>query len=593
MQLRWYQDEAVESSFDFIRNNKGGHPLIELPTGTGKALCVAGIIQRALARWPSTRVVMLTHSKELVRQNTDKLKALWPEAPIGIYSAGLDRKELGNPVTMAGIDSVAKKAHLFGVVNIVIIDEAHMVDWEKSKSRYRLFIEGLMKVNPKLRVVGLTATPWRAKLGHIAEPSEDGDDKARLFTGVSYSRIGVDDFHQFVGEGFLAPLHPLRTELTLDVSGVGTTAGDFNQGELQDAVDREYLTRAAIDESLGLAADCKQWLTFCTGVEHVEHTAQYLNEAGVSAVTVHSKQDSRTNDRNIRAYLNGKVRALCNMGVLTTGFDAPETSYIMMLRPTKSTTLHIQMLGRGTRPHPSKEFTLVGDFAGNAKRLGPINDPIIPRRKGKGGGTAPVKECDFCGCINHASAAKCQKCGELFPPPKPKITRFADSTKLMKESDDGNPVVEVFRVDGISYTLHKKFGKPDMVKVTYTCGFRMFNEFVCVEHEGYARVKADQWWRSRFGGNAPQSVSEALETIHLAKPATHIRVWSNKKYPEIMAHCFEGTAFGSIDPLHPDADPTAVSTPRIALGSDPWSLRPQGVELILPGSEDFEDIIPF
>lgn len=594
MQLRWYQEEAVESSFDFIRNNPGGHPLIELPTGSGKALCVAGIVERAIMRWPSTRIIMLTHSKELVRQNAEKLRVIWPQAPMGIYSAGLNKKQLGNPITMAGIDSVAKKAHLFGHIHIVIIDEAHMVDWEKPKSRYRLFIEGLMKTNPKLRVIGLTATPWRAKLGHIAEQTGDEDDAKRLFTGSSYSKIGVDDFHQFVAEGYLSPLYPLRTELTLDVSNVSTTGGDFNQGELQQAVDREYLTRAAIEESKELAAGCDNWFVFCAGVEHVEHTVQYLNEAGISAVGVHSKQPDTLNDENIRKAKSGEVKALCNMGVLTTGFDWPEASYGMILRPTKSATLWVQILGRFTRvaPWAGKTQAIIGDFAGNAKRLGPINDPVIPRRKGKGGGAAPVKDCEQCPNQCHASAKVCPMCGYMFPPPKPKITRFADSTKLVKDSDNGEPQVDVFRVDGISYSLHKKIGKPDMIKVTYTCGFRMFNEFVCIEHEGYARIKADQWWKLRFSAPAPQTVNEALTTVHLAQPATYIRVWSNKKYPEIMAHCFDGTAFGEIDPMAPDYDHTVVRTPRIALGSDPWSLRPHGVEVVDTAAY-VEDDIPF
>lgn len=577
MQFRYYQDEAIEDTFDWIRGNPG-HPLIQLPTGTGKSVVLGGFIQRAIQRWRGTRIMMLTHSKTLVEQNAAKLRSMWPDAPMGIYSAGLRKRELGHDVTFAGIDSVAAKPHVFGKQNIVLVDEAHMIDW-RAKTRYRKFIGGLMEVNPKLRVVGLTATPWRMGLGHIATP-QDGELGDRiLFGGVSYSKIGIADFHEFTCQGFLSPLHPLGTNLTFDVSQVSTTAGDFNAGELQQAVNKEYLTKAAIQESIALAGDRKAWIVFCTGKEHVENTVQYLREAGISAVGVHSGQSDTVNDANVKLALSGQVQALVNMGVLTTGFDWPELSYIMMLRPTKSPMLWVQMLGRGTRPAPwaGKVDCLVGDFAGNTDRLGPINDPVIPRAKGKGGGgVAPVKECEKCKTKNHTTAVRCQKCGHVFPPPKEKITTVASRSKLVKDLDDGNPVVEVFEVTGISYQVHKKFDKPDSIKVTYTCGFRMFNEYVCLEHEGYAAVKAKQWWTKRMAGDVPTSTADALEIVHLASTATHIRVHTNLKYPAILDACFDGTAFGTIDPMVGERITPTVA-PRIALGTNPWGLRPEGI----------------
>jgi DNA repair protein RadD len=592
MQLRYYQDEAIEHTFDFIRNNPGAHPLIELPTGSGKSLVLAGIVSRALYRWKGTRVMMLTHSKTLVEQNAEKMRSILPDVDMGIYSAGLRKKQLGHAVTFAGIDSVADKPHLFGKQNLIIVDEAHMVDW-CGKTRYRKFIGGMLEINPKLRVIGLTATPWRVGVGHIATPQEGPAGDRILFSGVSYSKLGVQDFHEFVEQGYLAPLHPLRTDLTLDVSGVGVTGGDFNQGQLQDAVDREELTKAAIAESKVLAAECKHWFVFCTGVSHVEHTVKFLNEAGISAVGVHSNQPDTVNDENIRKAKSGEVMALVNMGVLTTGFDWPEADYGLILRPTKSAPLWGQILGRFTRPAPwaGKKYALIGDFAGNTRRLGPINDPVIPRPKGKGGGgVAPIKTCEAiidgkkCNTENHTSAVICQKCGVAFPPPKPKMTQYADTSKLMRDADDGNPVIEVLRVNSVSYQLHKKFGKPDSIKVTYTCGYRMFNEFVMLEHDGYPAIKAKNWWKRRFEGSVPATTGEALDVVHLAAVPNHIRVHTNLKYPDIKDHCFNRTAFGTIDPMEFDGDEAeAIQKPRISLGADPWALRPEGIVTELPG----------
>lgn len=547
--LRYYQDEAIESVFSYFKAGNQGHPLIELPTGTGKSLCIAGFTERALSRYPRTRIMHLTHSQQLVSQNSAKLLDIWPEAPAGIYHAGLKRRENDCPITFAGIDSVVNKPHIFGHQDLVMIDEAHMVDW-KEETRYYKFLNGLQKINPKLRVIGLTATPWRQGVGHICEGG--------LFTTTTYSKIGVDDFHEFIMQGYLSPVVPLRTTTSINLENVGVVAGEFNQEELQVASDKEEIIRAAIEESLQMAADRNHWLVFCTGVSHVEHTTQLLNDYGVSAVAVHSKKpdgplhsiDPSTNNGAINLYMRRQVRALVNMGVLTTGFDAPATDYIMMLRATMSAVLWVQMLGRGTRPSSGtgKINCLVGDFGGNTKRLGPINDPVIPRKKGaSGGGEAPVKCCDHCGAYNHAAARICDNCKEPFPEPKTKLKANAASDELLKESES-NPVVENFKVDYTSYTLHEKKNKPSMVKVTYTCGLRMFSEYLCFEHEGFAKKKAHQWWTKRTTEEAiPELSSQALQNIDWLPQATHIKVWVNKQYPEILNHCFDGTSFGTIE----------------------------------------------
>lgn len=544
--MRIYQEEAIESIFEYFKLGNKGNPNIALPTGTGKSVVLAGFIQIALGKFPRTRIMCLTHSKELVHQNSLRLAENWPDAPIGVYSAGLKRKDLGYPITFAGIDSVAKKAHLFGHIDLVLIDESHMVDW-REKSRYHTFLDDLARVNPKLKVIGLTATPWRQGLGDIEGPEDN-----QLFTDRIYSRIGVEDFHWFVQEGWLAPVHPLRTTSKIDLTGVGILGGEFNQNELQAASNKEEITRAAIKESILLAGERKHWMVFCSGIQHVLDTTKFLNEMGISAVSVHSQQTQEENDENIRRCKSGEVQALVNMGVLTTGFDWAAVNYIMMLRATMSVVLWLQMVGRGTRPKGEDapfQDCLIGDFAGNAKRLGPINDPVIPKRKGqKGGGTAPIKTCEHCECENHTMAKICQRCGNEFPPPKTKLVEYAGTDKLMRDSENAAPQVDIFKVDFTSYAIHRKAGKPEMLRVTYTCGFRMFNEYLCFEHEGYARVKARNWWKERFPDDpCPDTSQEVLDASDFFPQVSHLRVWHNIKYPEIKAYCFDYTAFGTIE----------------------------------------------
>jgi DNA repair protein RadD len=182
------------------------------------------------------------------------------------------------------------------------------------------------------------------------------------------------------------------------------------------------------------------------------------------------------------------------------------------------------------------------DFAANTKRLGPINDPVIPRKKGQGGGDAPVKICGSCGTYNHASVTHCICCGAEFT--------FVVKLKMESGTDtlikDDNPIVELFKVDHITYSKHEKLGRPPMMKVSYYCGLRVFEEFVCVEHEGFAHRKARQFWtqRGEAGEAMPETTEFALVRAERLKAATHIKVWINKKYPEILSYCFDGTAFG-------------------------------------------------
>src|SRR5574344_2620203 len=154
---RDYQVQAVESIFKYFSNNTG-NPLLCLPTGTGKSVIIAMLLKKIFETFPNQKVLMITHVKELIQQNFEKLKSVWNDAPAGIYSAGLKKRESQQKIIFCGIQSVAKKAELFGNVDLIIIDEAHLVS-QNANSQYRLFIEKLKDVNSYLKVIGLTATP--------------------------------------------------------------------------------------------------------------------------------------------------------------------------------------------------------------------------------------------------------------------------------------------------------------------------------------------------------------------------------------------------------------------------------------------------
>lgn len=575
---RDYQAEAVKTIFTYFENNSTGNPLVAMPTGTGKSIVIADFLYQVFSMYANQKIMVLTHVQELIEQNYEKLMALWPEAPAGIYSSGLKRRDTYDPIIFGGIASVNKRHELFGHVDLIIIDEAHLVS-PNSKTMYNQFISALMVRNPHLRVIGLTATPWRLGQGHIAD-SEDDD---ALFDDVCFDITGLESFNRLIQEGYLCTLIPKKTQLTLDVDGIHMRGGEFIQKELQTAVNKEEITEAALREAMELGGDRKCWLIFTAGVEHAVDVSNMLNNLGISCGVVHGgnktyKMSKKERKEVIRKFKAGEITALANNNVLTTGFDHPPIDMIIMLRPTASPGLWVQMLGRGTRPfycqgfdlttqqgrllsieNSPKRNCLVLDFGGNTKRMGPINDPCIPYKKGKGTGEAPVKECvatlpngNTCNTWNHASVKFCINCGFEFKF-ETKLHLSSGTDELIKND---LPLVEEFKVDHITYSLHTKVGAFPMIKVTYFTGLRKFNNYVCIEHEGGAGNMAKRWWKERTNITMPSTTEAALELIGQVACSTSIRVWINKKYPEVMAYCYDGTHFGK-----EDADPLAeVST---------------------------------
>ena len=552
MELRGYQVEAVQAIYDYFAE-KSGNPIVAMPTGSGKSLVLAELLRSAYASYPTQRVMMLTHVKELIGQNARKLLEAWPQAPLGIYSAGLGRKEI-RPITFAGIASVVNKAHLFGHIDLVIIDECHLVGPADDTS-YRSFLAELTKLNPKLKVIGLTATPFRLGQGMLTDTIKDrnGNTLPSLFTDICHDLTGVDPFNRLIAEGYLCKLLPKKTAQEIDLRDVKTVAGEYNLGDLQAAVDRDSISKAACAEmvlhaKLGTPEERKRWLIFATGIEHAEHVAEILRNSGIDAQAIHSKMEDGDRDQWIAAFKkdDDRVRCLVNNNVLTTGHDFPMLDLIGMLRPTCSPGLWVQMLGRGTRPYPAKENCLCLDFAGNTRRLGPINDPVIPRKKNrKDGGTAPVKICEACDTYNHISVRVCTCCGAEFPEAKVKIVGVAASADLVKGE---TPEIEIFPVRTISYHSHfpRDTSKPPSLKVSYFSGpIQMFSEWICLEHPGWAGHKAREWWTKRSTTPAPTTIEDAMKLINTLQSPSHIRVWVNQRHPQIMAHDFTGTAFGT------------------------------------------------
>ncbi|NND99437.1 MAG: DEAD/DEAH box helicase family protein, partial [Pirellulaceae bacterium] len=324
IRLRNYQERAVNALFDYFHKHRG-HPLVGMPTGSGKSLVIGDFIRRALSAYPQTRILALTHVKELVDQNAAALLKLWTTAPVGICSAGLRRFETQFPIVFAGVGSVMNRADELGHRDLVLIDEAHMVS-PKETTQYQRLILALTAVNPNVKVVGFSATLFRMGQGMLT----DGG----LFTDVAFDLTSREEFNALLDDGWLAPLTPKQTATQIDTDPVKITLGEFNQKQLQKATDREAITSAAVEELCREGHDRKRWLIFAAGIDHSDHVAETLCAAGVDAVSLHTGPTSAPRDETINAFRAGELRAIVNNGILTTGFDCAEIDLIGMLRPT-------------------------------------------------------------------------------------------------------------------------------------------------------------------------------------------------------------------------------------------------------------------
>lgn len=576
---RHYQESGIVNTINYL-DTQTGDGLLGYPTGTGKSLIIAEICRRVCLKYSGLRILMVTHDKKLVRDNAAELLEQWPTAPLGINSAGLKKRHI-RQITFAGIGSIMSQIHLLGHINLIIIDEAHRIS-PKENTAYRKLVNRLRERNPHLRVIGLTATMYRMGQGMLT----DGEN--RLFTDIIEDWTTMERFNQLLAEGFICRLVPKRTAIELDVSQVGTQNGEYKLNELQKAVDRDEVTYAACLEAREKASDRQHWLVFCAGVEHAEHVTETLNRLGISAICSHSKMSDDDQDKAEAWFKAGKVQALVNNSQYTTGFNFPDIDCIVVLRPTKSASLWVQILGRGTRPvwptpigsaHAKnwhlwerayadkfnldnvadrlacielgpKPTCLVLDFAANTRNLGPINDPRIPKQKGKGKGEAPVRECEQCGSYCHASIRVCPDCGFKFPIAVKFGSVAAGDSLIIGDA----PIVEVFQVTAVQHRKHvPRDDRPPSMLVTYTCGLRAFNEYVCLEHPpGYAYHKAKEWWTERDvlveEDGVPTTIDEACARHHDLRKPTHLRIWVNKKFPDIMAYDFTGTAFGKQRP---------------------------------------------
>lgn len=538
---RYYQTEAVDAIFDYWQEEPG-HPLVDMATGTGKSGTLAMLIDRLLSGWADLRVFIVTHVEELVEGNFKEYIGLCPFGPTGIYAASLNRRDAHAQVLFGQLQTVWDKAAEIGHVDVLMIDEVHLVPSD-GNTMYRKLIAALLVINPDMKLVGFTATPYRLDSGRL----DEGED--RLFDRVVYTYT----IAQGIEDGYLTRLTSKPTETRYDMTGVHRLGGDFKKSDLAKATDKEELTQAAVKEVVAYvkAEDRKTAVIFCNGIEHATHVRDEFRAYGLSCEVLSGKTPKGERRKIIADLKSGKLWGCTNDNVLSTGTNIPCIDLIVDMAPTESCNRYVQRAGRGTRviyargmPLDTKEERIAAiaagpkpntrymNFAGNIERHGPV-DCVTPKKPGSGQGEAPIKLCMQCEEICAAGARTCQNCGSEF--------EFVEKPGFTARPTDVAILATVAEEDWRRVTDRKFFhhpgkdGKPDSVKIVYMAGYTAVSEWVCPAHTGFAKTKADKYWRAHGGKTPfPKSPLEWLERQGELKETAEISVVPNKKYWNVV-----------------------------------------------------------
>lgn len=506
MQLRPYQRDSIDALYEHWQDG-GGNGLIVIPTGGGKSLIIATLLREVMESWPLMRIGMITHTKELIAQNFAELLKVWPQAPAGIYSAGIGRRDTRHPILFCGVQSVWNKTDLIGHFDLLLIDEAHLIS-RSANTMYGKFLDALKERQTDLRIVGLTATPYRLDSGRL----DRGKD--RLFDKIVYEANVAD----LISDGYLSPLISKATGAEISTEGVHRRGGEFIPGELEAAAMAGDLVERAAAEIVSRGSDRRAWLAFCTGVDHATAVRDAIRAHGITAEAIDGSMPAKERDRIIQTFRHGGIRCLTSVNVLSIGFNVPHVDLVALLRPTESTGLYIQQVGRGFRKAPGKDTALILDFAGNVRKHGPV-DAVMPSgsKSGTGEGAGekqtPCKECPSCQTYVPNAVMMCPTCGHEWQS-APKHDEKPDDVDILsgRDGDGWVPVRDV------AYYRHVKKGfwdtGPPTLRVAYGIGLTTINAWYCFSHKqgSLAQRKAAAFWLEA-GGNmpVPASVDEAIE----------------------------------------------------------------------------------
>lgn len=543
---RPYQRRCADAFYSYY-DKHDGHGLIVVPTAAGKSIIIGMLATEIYQKWNSQRILILSHVRELIKQNHEKIMLCDPRAPAGIYSAALKMRQAHHPIVVATVQSVYKKAATLGHRDLCFIDEAHLLQ-DGGVGMYHELISGLLAINPLMKICGFTATDYRLDSGALT----DGENS--LFTDI----IIEIPLLELLQDGYLTPPISKASTAQADMSGVKLTAGEFNTKQMAARFNTQEFLNAALDSDMPYFTDRRSIALFCPTIENAEHVSFGMRQRGIECDVIDGEMSGAERENKLDRFRSGRLRALASVGVMTTGTDIPNMDCIVLLRATQSPGLYQQIVGRGFRVMYADGYNLksrdgrlsairtglkpnflILDHGGNIMRHGAITHVEKPRKREKGEKRSEkpkVRICKFCRSCWPLEATICGTCNSELIAERDSTASLdieASDADIMGTPFSRGEVAQWFDVEGISYTRHVKHDRPDSLRITYYSGILQFNEWVY-----FPSACANIFWPQRSTWTMPKSVDEALAAQHTLKTPARVMIHKKKQYYEVLRHEF-------------------------------------------------------
>lgn len=525
MELRPYQNEAIDTILGDIETQQ--FELLQAPTGAGKTVIFASLVERLLKAY-DMRILILAHREILISQTVFRMREVWPDVPVSMACASSGYVDLSQTVVVGSVQTLSRRLNELPMFHMVIIDEVHRLQPRGSKgtegefinqdSAYNSILERLLSYLPSMRILGVTATPFRLGHGYIY------GDKCKpgiinWFPGLTYQIT----MRKLMDTGALVPFGGVvADDLSKDLYPVKKTGGDYNEKQLSEIMSRTIHLDAAVEAYHKHGENRQHGVAFCVDIAHSKALAERFKAAGVSCEAIHSELPQDTRKAILSAFEDGRIKMLLNVGILIEGWDCPKANLIMFCRPTLAPALYIQMLGRGLRPFPGKESCLLIDLAGNYDRHGHPDTPTVKIPKNKNSedddgmdeyDDVPLpseRKCEGCGIVVTTRAWICPECNHILVPQ-------ADIPTLRQLKHDGTVSItdQMSEVAGCEVKEFRSRAGNDMlmckIHVVPDKGARLVEVDIFPDFSGKGALRWRSWWESTIRTIPPRSNKEAID----------------------------------------------------------------------------------
>lgn len=500
--------DAKEAFYGFTLSGDGRYLLDDFTVthNSGKTRCIA-----ALSQSIPGRILIATHRKELLEQNASEL-AILMDGEHGIYSAGLGRRETDARIIFGGIQSIYSRMdelQAAGPFDTIIVDEAHLVGGRDAEG---IMYPKVFAACPEARRIGLSATPYRLDGGPIW-----GNN------GQYFDTLACDVSIRSLTPQYLAPLRGILTAHDIDLTGVRIAAGEYVLSDMSQVACADDVVDGALNELCRLAAKREHWLVFCIDVIHTRLVTEKLQKRGIDAGMIVGSTPADERAETLLQFKAGRIRALVNCLVGTTGFNIPSIDVVVMMRSTLSKSLVVQCIGRGSRKAPGKEDCVIIDFSGNIDRHAPLDGILVD--------CEPSIE-------RQAKDEAEEKKRSIYA----KRREISHDRKASLSDPFGEGERSSQNVLGLTYELEqsKKYpGKQNIVATYRLSGNpRWARAWICLEYPGGAHWHAEQFFRRR-GEPAPKTAQEGIAQLRRLRPPVSIVIDRSEKYPRVVVEQFE------------------------------------------------------